>query len=409
MSVLQQADRMKPTPTRMRIDVGSYAPSLGSIRLPEFILFFLLEGIGFFRLPSIGIPQRHLVLAAIIALALTRSPRYDLGRYGKWVLISAAGLVYLGFLSYLSPIDPLAADWRERLVRMCAVTVFVFVIGSGRLDLRSGVIGYFSALVLNVPAFYMGLVPAPYGEYLTGIIGDKNVAGLVYATTGVLILLVTTSRWVQAATVLFTSYALWETGSRTSLAAFAAALAWIFVAPKLPLAGRWLWAVLNIYVISLVAEDYSQIGVFSGREGSDRLRARIDAASELKVEDAGLFGKGLGEAFVYIADDGRTWLFHNSFWTALVEGGWPWTVIVVSMTVFILMLPFTANPPREQYLAQALGVVMLLCAWRLGEVFCTTTWGIAMGAGILTLVRGMERAGPRSVDGTARTRSGVSS
>lgn len=69
-----------------------------------------------------------------------------------------------------------------------------------------------------------GLVPAPYGSFLTVVLADKNVAGLYYAAMPVLALaLVRTRRWklillVAAAVCVFL------TGSRTSMAGFACAV-----------------------------------------------------------------------------------------------------------------------------------------------------------------------------------------
>ena len=39
------------------------------------------------------------------------------------------------------------------------------------------------------------------------------------------------------------------------------------------------------------------------------------------------------QAYVYLAHTGsKTWFFHNSYWSALVEGGWPWMILVVAIT-----------------------------------------------------------------------------
>ncbi|PAK58310.1 hypothetical protein B9K02_12520, partial [Lentilactobacillus kefiri] len=82
-------------------------------------------------------------------------------------------------------------------------------------------------------------------------------------------------------------------------------------------------------VLGILTEDYSQSSRFGDRAGSDWFRAQIDAASQVKVENTGIFGRGLGEAYVYLHHDNKVWLFHNSYWSALVEGGWPWMLLVV--------------------------------------------------------------------------------
>ena len=147
--------------------------------------------------------------------------------------------------------------------------------------------------------------------------------------------------------------------------------------------------------VSQVAEDYSQIGVFSDREGSDLLRSRIDAASEVKVHDAGFFGSGLGEAYVVFDDDpGKVWLFHNSYWTALVEGGWPWLLIVVGATVLFALRPFTRELSRQEIVAQAATVTTLICAWRLGEVLFTLQWALVIAIALYAHARSRDRATP---------------
>lgn len=354
--------------------------SLGSIRIAEFALFFLLIAYSVLPLPSIGFPWSNMIMAVIVLLALLRRPSWSLGS-GLWVVpVFAGGLFYVTALSIFSEPTEFAGDWQGRTIRLSVTFAFALVIASGRIDLRSGLYGFFAALVVNVPLFMAGLLPAPYGQYLTGMIGDKNVAGLVYAVTGVLLLHYMKNPWVRYAAFLFSLYAVGLTGSRTSMAALAAAFAWILLAPRLPLLGRWALTVGIFVVVDILAEDFSQIGVFSDRVGSDLLRHRIDAASELKVQDAGFLGSGLGEAYVTFADEpSRVWYFHNSYWTTLVEGGWVWTAVVVALTVLVMLKPFTRELDRGQLIAQATGIVLLVCAVRLGEVFLTVPWALALG------------------------------
>jgi hypothetical protein len=172
----------------------------------------------------------------------------------------------------------------------------------------------------------------------------------------------------------------WETGSRTSIAALAAGVGWIALAPKLSVVGRWILGLVIVLGVDQIAEDYSQIGVFSDREGSDLLRSRIDAASEIKVQDAGFFGSGLGEAYVAFDDEpGRVWFFHNSYWSALVEGGWPWLVLVLAVTVVFALRPFARELNMQETIAQAAAITTLICAWRLGEVLFTLQWALVIG------------------------------
>ncbi|OAX67770.1 hypothetical protein A5N15_00855 [Rothia kristinae] len=99
--------------------------------------------------------------------------------------------------------------------------------------------------------------------------------------------------------------------------------------------------------VNLLNEDFSQVGVFSDRVGSDALRDRIDDASWAKVQTTGFFGRGLGEAVVHLLDSSggteeKAWFFHNSYWSAFVEGGWPWLISIVAVTVLVGVRPFSS-------------------------------------------------------------------
>lgn len=356
---------------------------VGSIQLVDFLLFALMF-VG--TVPVLGDHASEIFLAAATVLALFRRPRFDLGPLALIVPAFVVMLGYIGMISLFAEADPLAvADWRLRLIRMIAVTVMIFVVATGRVDLRSAILGVAAMCLLNIPLFYAGLASDTYGGYLTGFFGDKNFAGLVYAITG--ILATSLVRTVPHKALVWLTFAgpLWLTGSRTSLAGFALAAVWMAVGSRLNLAGKTALGLVMVWVVQVTSEDYSRVGVFSDRLGSDLLRSRIDAASQIKVEEAGFFGRGLGNAFVRIQD--HSWFFHNSYWSALVEGGWPWTVFLVAVTVLVLIRPFRGKAGPRLATAGGLGVVLLVTASRLGEVFYTVPWGLAIAFGLQAIMR----------------------
>ena len=367
--------------SRLRTETSGVLSAVGKLRIPEFVLFFglIFEG-SMFGLP---IPFNQVVVVGIILLAVTRSPQVDLGRLQMLVPLLVIGLFYLAMLSMFTEATEFAFDWERRLLRLGLTAVFLLVLASGRIDLRSGLAGLATGMILNAIAFYLGLAPDNYGGVLSGFFMDKNVAGMAYAIVGVLVLAVVDRRWVKVALVLVFAAMVWLTGSRTSIAAMVAGVGWILIAPRLPVIGRWIFGLLIYLGVDLVSEDYSQIGVFSNRVGSDLLRSRIDAASEVKVDGAGFFGMGLGEAYVSFPDDpGSRWLFHNSYWSALVEGGWPWLLVVLGITVVFALRPFETRLTKPELAVQATAVTVLICAWRLGEVFFTLQWALVVGAAI---------------------------
>ena len=367
--------------SRLRAETTGVLSAVGKLRIPEFVLFFglIFEG-SMFGLP---IPFNQVVVVGIILLAVTRRPQVDLGRLQMLVPLLVIGLFYLAMLSMFTEATEFAFDWERRLLRLGLTAVFLLVLASGRIDLRSGLAGLATGMILNAIAFYLGLAPDNYGGVLSGFFMDKNVAGMAYAIVGVLVLAVVDRRWVKVALVLVFAAMVWLTGSRTSIAAMVAGVGWILIAPRLPVIGRWIFGLLIYLGVDLVSEDYSQIGVFSNRVGSDLLRSRIDAASEVKVDGAGFFGMGLGEAYVSFPDDpGSRWLFHNSYWSALVEGGWPWLLLVLGITVVFALRPFETRLTKPELAVQATAVTVLICAWRLGEVFFTLQWALVVGAAI---------------------------
>lgn len=377
--------------SRLRSATEGVRDAIGKLRIPELVLFFglIFEG-SMFGLP---LPFNQVVMIGIILLAITRRPQVALDRLQLLVPLLVIGLFYIGMISMFADPSEFAFDWKRRLIRLALTAVLLVVLASGRIDFRSGLAGLGVGMLFNAFAFYSGFAPDNYGGYLSGFFEDKNVAGLAYAVFGVLILAVVERRWARILLVLIIGVLVWETGSRTSIAALAAGVGWIVLAPKLAVLGRWLLGIAIVIGVAQVAEDYSRIGVFSDREGSDLLRSRIDAASEIKVHDAGFFGSGLGEAYVVFDDDpGKAWLFHNSYWTALVEGGWPWLLVVLGVTVVFALRPFTRELSRQEIVAQAATVTTLICAWRLGEVLFTLQWALVIAIALYAHARARDRA-----------------
>lgn len=376
-----EADRVSTAGQRLRTEGRDVISAIGRWRIPEFILFAgLVVESGLFGL---SFPFNQIVMMAIIALALLRRPQADLGRLQLIVPILAIALLYIGIISMFTDPTDFASDWKRRLIRLILTSVLILMLAAGRIDFRSAIAGLGAGLLANAVAFYAGLAPDFYGGFLSGFLVDKNVAGMSYAVFGVLMLAVIEKRWVAVLFLVIFAVLVWDTGSRTSISALFAGVIWVVLAPYLPVVGRWALGLAVFFGVEFLAEDYSQIGIFSDRDGSDVLRARIDAASEIKVDAAGFFGSGLGEAYVVFPDDPtKVWFFHNSFWSALVEGGWPWLVLVLGITTVFGLRPFTRDLNRQEIAAQAATVALLICAWRLGEVLFTLQWAVVIAFAI---------------------------
>jgi len=360
-------------------------PDLGAE--PTRFADFVLGAVALFAVPIPRAPGGFLVgqvaLAALIALSITRRPSRSLAGL-KWLPWAAVAMLgYLVLISISGP-DLSLFGWPKRALRLVLVVTALLVVVSGRIHYPSIVRGMAVGLLGNAVLFFAGVAPAPYGRLLSGYLLDKNQAGLAYTVVGVLLLGLVSDRRRQVAIVVATSALVWATGSRTSLAALACALVWYALRPRLNVAGRLLLAAAFAVALPFVQEKYGQAGEFADRVGTDWFRARIDAASSAKLDQAPWHGQGLGEAWVNLPD-GSTYFFHNSYWAVLIEGGWVYLLATLVLTVWFCMRPLRSGPPPSLVArsGEAANLAVLICALRLGEVFGATTASIALAAGLI--------------------------
>ena len=358
------------------------------IRMPEFIMAFLL--LFGDAVPGIGLPFNQIVIIVLAVYGLTRKPTFDVSHFSGLRAIMFIAMGYLAIVSFYGVHSEDASDWTRRLLRLVAATVLIWVIAAGRLHIRSIILGYSLAIMFNAVAYFAGFAPVTgYYGFLTGWLNDKNFSGLVYCLFGLMILSFARNKIEVVIAILVFSGLLWATGSRTSMAAYAAGLIWILLAHRMKSAGRIALGVALYWLIDILTSDYARSGAFADRTGTDALRSLIDQASEIKVQASGFFGQGLGEAYVYLAHTGsKTWFFHNSYWSALVEGGWPWMILVVAITLLFIVNVFSGQKtlPAKFYVVQGAGIAIMICASRLGEVFYTWPWAVACGLALRVLL-----------------------
>lgn len=327
------------------------------------------------------LPVSDLAAFALISFAAFRVPRRSLRPVMGYVYFCALLVAYLTVVTLANDTDPV-----RRIARFAILMVLAGFIASERIDLRSVLIGAGMGLILNSGLFYAGLAPDNYGGLLTGFLEDKNRAGLYFAVLPLLITLVVRPRWAKALILIAGAAGLVLTDSRTSMAAFAAAMIWLFASRRLGPALRFVLA-LAIYLAFNWAEDnLSEIGQYAARSGSDALRERIDNASLVKVSQAPWYGMGVGEGEVAV--QGGLWFFHNSYLVLLVEGGWIMLVCVVALFAVVGFRLGARTPRTDEAIAvEAATVAVLLCATRLGEVFFTLPAFLLLGIGLLLRVR----------------------
>lgn len=357
-------------------------PAAVSARGPGSILDALLFGLFVydgFSLPGlpVAVPVSELAAVSLVLISLLRRQDRNLVP-PRWLL--GVFVVLLLFLAISSVVNDV--DWYKRFVRILNLALLLWAISSGRINLKSGLSGIAIALSLNAVLFYVGMAPDNYVGKLTGYLGDKNVAGLYYTIFPILIAASSSNRRVRFLSLSAGLLATFLTESRTSLGAYAAALAWILVSSKLPRLARAAAGVLLILGLQFLETNLSRVWIFSDREGSDSLRERIGQAAVEKTDAAPWYGLGLGQANVNI--EGRLWFFHDSYLGLIAEGGVAFFVVVVGLYVFNGLRPLTGGfRSTETIYVEAGTIALLVCAWKLGEVFLSIPGFVLLGYAVM--------------------------
>lgn len=317
--------------------------------------------------------------ALIIAVAACRRPQVHV-RWGG--ILYVLGLALFAYLIWVSIRQ--GQPWAQRSFRFFLILTVAAVVAQRRVDPVSFFAGASITPLINAVAFYAGLAPNNYPPYLSGFYNDKNVAGFYYALIGILGLLAIPRRWTFP-WLAFSGCLLFLTGSRTSLMALALAVAWLLLRNRLGTTFRLVATAAGVWLTILIETQFARVGVFADRVGTDWYRAQIDAATEIKVGYTPWTGLGLNEGYVELSDGSRP-LMHDSYAQAFVEGGYVFlfaTILAFGVLALGLLSPRRAVP-RPLLLAEAATVVVLVCGWKLGEVFMTTGAFIVLGLAIGT-------------------------
>lgn len=371
---LMSGARRAPVEPIRRSSFEVVFPSPHSARIIDMLLGALVVG----RLSVPGIPSGSFAQLGLAALILISSFRRPTRSVPFWYpVLCAALMVYLVGESLVNHVSPV-----QRGLNIGLSMVAAAFIASGRIDVASLVKGLGLGLVLNAIAFYARLAPDEYQGRLTGFLLDKNVSGMFYAAVPLLLCAVTPRTWQRLTILAIGGCGVYLTDSRTSMAAYGVALAWMLIAPHLR--GYTRIVLLGLLYVGYVwAEDnLSRIGRYAlERAGSDALRDRIDAAAAVKVATSPWYGRGLGESTVMI--DGAQWFFHNSYTALLVEGGWIMLVGIIGLYVLASFGLFTQVGHSYSRLAVSAAIgALALCATQLGEVFLAQIGFVALGVGL---------------------------
>ncbi len=362
---------------RAATEMREIADEVGKIRIVDFVFGFFMIFVG---INVAGLPLGTLAAGGIAFIALTRKSSFLAPRAGTFTVLMVLSILFATAESFLFGVSTNGQIIR-RVVRLLIIVTLVLVIADRRIHLKSLLFGITTALVFNVLAFYAGLAPDTYGGYLTGFLNDKNQSGLWYAIIGLLLLIHLGKKNHRIIAVLAFGSFVFLTGSRTSLAAFAFGLLWFVIARFLNLVAKIGLGAAVVWAVDYVTENFAESPIFGDRSGSDALRQRIDDASQAKIDQTPWSGLGYGQATVEL-EGGRTFFFHNSFWTLIVEGGYLYMLAVVALmilAVFVWKQPRQKSGGNRQVAGEAAMVLIFICSWRLGEVLLTVPWALAVG------------------------------
>ena len=344
--------------------LSSVADFWGPVVAVDFILGVSLLWVSYAVAP--GVPGGVITAAVIIVIGLRRKARLRQTQAGLWLAIVLAFFAFLVWTSWIN-----GMPYTQRLAKFALFAAMGYVISTGRVDVRSLVLGGVAGALLNVPLFYGGLAPNDYPPYLTGFYTDKNISGMYYALWGVLGFMILRRRWTKVVWLVAGTGLLFLTGSRTAMFGFILALVWIVIRNRLNLFWRLIAVILGVVAAGPIESRFAQNSLYGDRSGTDWFRAQIEAAMTEKADRTPWYGLGLNQGQVTL-QGGRTIWFHNSYLQSFVEGGWVFVAFIVAAFVVAGFGLFqTRRVPHQLAIAQAGLVVVMACAWKLGEVFMT--------------------------------------
>lgn len=347
---------------------------VATTRVPEFLVGLIFPFWREIVVP--GMPNEIVIIAVILAICSFVRPRRQLKAMGWLLLVFAVMMVHVIAVSII-----FGQPWVQRSFRIVLLFGLALVIAEGRLHWKSMIAGMVVGMVvINAPAFYLGLTPNRYPPFLTGIVGDKNVAGMYYAVLAMIGLCLYRSWVAKLVHCLVLFWLTWLTGSRTSIMAVVVGAGWYLMRTRVGLTGRLAYVGLAIWVMQTIEEQYARVGVFEDRQGTDWLRSQIDAATDVVAQNTSWYGRGLNTAWVSIQNFPKM-AFHNSYLALWVEGG---VVMVAAMTILVAFLGLGLVSRQrvitpDQLAAEAAIAALLVCAWKLGEVFFTAPCFILLG------------------------------
>lgn len=336
----------------------------GPIVLLDFFLGFCLMWVQY----PLGGAQLYagLVVALVmVVVGMFRRATLEVQWGGVLALLSLAMLTYLIVVSTLQHMP-----WSQRTSKFLLLFIMCAVLATGRMNIRSMIVGGMVGALVNVPMFYLNIAPNEYPPYMTGFYGDKNISGMYYALWGILGLQVLKGRW-RIAWYALSVVLVFLTGSRTSLAALFVAIAWVLLRNRVGMVARLVLFAMGYFGLVYAVSNLAENSAFGDRTGTDWYRHQIEIGMQAKADITPWYGLGLNQGFVNLGN--RIPRFHDSYLQAFVEGGYPflWFTLVLFFVVGMGIFDNRLVVSFTRLTSEAAIIVVMVCAWKLGEVFMT--------------------------------------
>ncbi|MBK8731416.1 MAG: hypothetical protein IPL93_00655, partial [Actinomycetales bacterium] len=138
------------------------------------------------EVPGTGFVVNDVAVAFLAVLAAFRAPKIK-GQHLTWVpilLATAVGILVMSYLLNGTVPYILGLDGRRRIAHLALMSILVISLGTGRIHPRSAVAGLSTGVLLATVLAFFKIGGDAYPGRLSGYFGDPNVAGLILAVLG---------------------------------------------------------------------------------------------------------------------------------------------------------------------------------------------------------------------------------
>lgn len=346
----------------------------GEIQPAVFLLAALLPVRGLSSLvPSLSnIPVNTVAAIGLAILGFTRRPEGQLRR----PLLALSGVFLVAWLEAVTLASTQLSELR-RMGAIAALYLLVWVLSTGRVDLRSVSRGAMTGLLMAIAIGVVLLPVSSYAGRLTGVLGDPNGAGFVIVAIGLACL-----QWYQPGRQRGILLALLCVGvlltwSRTTFFALGVAVLWVLLGRRLGRLASLVGLASVTYLYYWANGVMEANGWFVERQGSDDLRERLAIASARLVEEAGWTGHGLGSALVDLGD--TTLWFHNSFDVMRAEGGLVAFIALIVLLGLLFLRVHDLPASSRPLWAEGAIIAGLICSTNIGFSLTAPAMAVAIG------------------------------